>query len=49
MSGLVSRPLGATYACTKFAPEALSDTLRMELGAHDVRVCACPPVCWLAS
>lgn len=41
MSGIVSRPLGATYSCTKFALEALSDTLRMELAAHDVRTVVC--------
>lgn len=38
MSGMVSRPLGGTYSCTKFAMEALTDTLRMELAAHEVHV-----------
>lgn len=41
MSGFISRPLSATYSSTKFALEALSDTLRMELGCHDVGLILC--------
>lgn len=43
MAGTVTRPLGATYSCTKFALEALSDTLRMELGHLGVSVSVIQP------
>jgi NAD(P)-dependent dehydrogenase (short-subunit alcohol dehydrogenase family) len=43
MAGIVTRPLGATYSCTKFALEALSDTLRVELGHLGVSVSVIQP------
>lgn len=43
MAGTVTRPLGATYSCTKFALEALSDTLRVELGHLGVSVSVIQP------
>jgi NAD(P)-dependent dehydrogenase (short-subunit alcohol dehydrogenase family) len=43
IAGTVTRPLGATYSCTKFALEALSDTLRVELGHLGVSVSVIQP------
>jgi len=43
IAGTVTRPLGAIYSCTKFALEALSDTLRVELEHLGVSVSVIQP------
>lgn len=43
IKGLVSEPLCAAYTMTKFAAEAFSDILRMEMRKFGVTVCIVEP------
>lgn len=43
IAGIVSLPLGAWYSVSKFAVEAISDSLRMELVSQNIKVISIQP------
>lgn len=43
LAGIVSLPLGAWYSVSKFAVEAISDSLRMELASQNIKVISIQP------
>lgn len=43
IAGIVSLPLGAWYSVSKFAVEAISDSLRMELASQNIKVISIQP------
>jgi NAD(P)-dependent dehydrogenase (short-subunit alcohol dehydrogenase family) len=43
VSGIVAFPAMGAYCASKFALEAITDSLRMELMAHDIDVCLVQP------
>ena len=43
ISGIVAYPAMGAYSASKFALEAITDSLRMELMAHDIDVCLVQP------
>ncbi len=43
IAGIVSLPLGAWYSVSKFAVEAISDSLRMELASQHIKVISIQP------